>query len=133
MDVRADDKCGNCHRDFADHDYVRDSIDQYKCPQMHQEAVYGYFTGGDPRGFFPDAESCSKKELDNHRRACALFDEQEAKGLEPTPEDCPSGFIYDDNGRCIGHVLRARYGIGTQVYKSVQFFEAVEFDYTETA
>lgn len=38
------------------------------------ECVYGFFTGGDPRNFFPDAESCLEDELENHRKACELWD-----------------------------------------------------------
>jgi len=77
---------------------------------------YGFFCGGDPRDFYPDTESCSDNELLNHNRACALWNEAEARGETPTPEKCPSGFIFGEDGKCLGHVLRAPYGIGGYSY-----------------
>lgn len=78
---------------------------------MRTEVTYGFFSGGDPRKFRPDAESCMELELEAHRKACALWDEAEARGETPTPEACPSGWIVL-NGTQV-HVLRAPYGIGT--------------------
>jgi len=72
---------------------------------------YGFFCGGDPRTFFPDPESCRLEEIENHKRACALWNDAEARGETPTPEACPSGWNED---RTI-HVLRAPYGLGVQV------------------
>ena len=77
---------------------------------------YGFFCGGDPRQFWPDGESCSETEIANHKAACALWNEAEARGETPEPEACPSGYLYDADGKCIGHVLRAPYGIGTYSY-----------------
>lgn len=106
MEVKAYDKCGNCGCEFAEHDYVKDSIDQYKCPHPHTEGGYGFFHGGDPRNFFPDGECCSPQEIENHKRACELWDEAEARGETPEPEACPAGFM-TTTGRqsrtCCGH------------------------------
>ena len=77
---------------------------------------YGFFCGGDPRKFWPDGESCSETEMANHKAACKLWDEAEARGETPEPEACPSDFLYDADGKCVGHVLRAPYGIGTYSY-----------------
>lgn len=77
------------------------------------EMIYGFFHGGDPRKFWPDEESCSAKEIESHKVACKLWDEMEACGAVPTPENCPSGWICDDKGKRIAHVLRSPYGIGT--------------------
>ena len=66
--------------------------------------------------FWPYAECCSEQEIANHAAACKLFDEAEASGKTPTPEDCPSGWIYDKDGKPWIHVLRAPYGIGTYEY-----------------
>ena len=115
MNIQADVQCENCGQDFADHDYVKDSIDKYLCPQPHTEPCYGFFAGGDPREFHLDVTDCSEKQRANHRKACELWDEAEARGETPEPEKCPSGFEYDENGRCVGHVLRAPYGIGTYI------------------
>ena len=131
MESKAYDRCANCHHEFADHDYVKDSIDEYKCPVPHQETGYGFFNGGDPRKFHPDRESCSAKEIDNHRRACQLWDEAEARGETPDPEKCPSGWIYHEHtGEPIAHVLRAPYGIGCYTAEFEQFWEPM--DATET-
>lgn len=81
------------------------------------EYGYGFFHGGDPRKFHPDHESCSEKEIANHKAACGLWDESEAKGETPTPEACPSGWVYDDAGKPVMHILRAPYGIGTYEYE----------------
>jgi hypothetical protein len=81
------------------------------------EYGYGFFTGGDPRKFYPDGESCSEEELLNHKRACKLWNDLEAEGKIPTPEECPSGWICDENGKKLSHVLRAPYGIGGYEYE----------------
>lgn len=128
-DVQATDQCANCGREFADHDYVKDSIDQYRCPHPHVESGYGYFHGGDPRNFHPDYESCDKREIENHRKACDLWNDCESRGETPEPEKCPSGWIYDDNGKAIAHVLRSPYGIGCYTVEFEQFWEPREHDY----
>ena len=81
------------------------------------EYGYGFFCGGDPRKFFPDGESCTEKEMANHAAACKLWDEAEARGETPTPEACPSGWVYDEAGKPVMHILRAPYGIGTYEYE----------------
>ncbi len=77
------------------------------------EMGYGFYCGGDPRKFFPDEESCSEKEIENHKKACQLWNEMEAKGEAPTPEKCPSGWNEDHTV----HILRAPYGIGSYEYE----------------
>jgi hypothetical protein len=128
MDVQATDTCANCGDEFANHNYVPDSIDQYKCPHPHVESGYGAFCGGDPRTFHPDGEMCSPDEIENHRKACELWDEAEACGETPEPEKCPSGWIYDENGKAVCHVLRTPYGIGGYTIEMEQFWEPREFD-----
>lgn len=125
MDVNDDTPCVNCGRDFADHQYIKDSVTKYKCPVNHQESVYGFFHGGDPRNFHPDAESCSPKELENHKAACQIWDDAEARGETPEPEKCPSGWHQDEHGN-VYHVLRAPYGIGISTIEFEQLFEAGE-------
>lgn len=126
MNVNATDRCSWCHREFADHNYVKDSIDQYECPQPHIESVYGYFSGGDPRDFFPDAGDCTPEELENHRMACIEATKYEAKRRL----ECPSYFLVDDEG-WRAHVLKAPFGIGVQNIKMQTFFEAEERDYED--
>ena len=125
-DFHADTKCINCYCDFADHTYVKDSIIDYKCPHPRQESVYGGFHGGDPRDFHPDSECCSQTELSAHKLACELWYEAEAQGKTPEPEDCPSGWLYDDDGKAIAHVLRCPYGIGISTWQEETFFEPSE-------
>ena len=81
------------------------------------EHGYGFFHGGDPRKFWPDHECCTPKEIENHKAACKLWDEAEARGEMPTPEANPSGWLHDDKGNIIGHVLRSPYGIGTYEFE----------------
>ena len=81
------------------------------------EYGYGFFCGGDPRKFYPDTQSCSEAELLNHKLACELWDKMGAKGEIPTPEKCPSEWVFDKNGKPIMHILRAPYGIGGYEYE----------------
>jgi hypothetical protein len=114
-------RCTNCGREFSDHDYVKDSIDKYKCPApMQSEPYYGYFVGGDPRTFHPDGEMCSEEEFANWKKAC-----DEANRIEASRDlPCPSGWVTDDSGRAVAHILRAPFGIGSGWYEFETFFEA---------
>lgn len=123
-------RCQHCGDEFANHSYVTDSIDQYRCPRPIVESGHGYFCGGDPRKFFP-GEGTTEKEFENHRRACELWNEAEARGETPEPEKCPSGWVYDESGKAIAHVLRAPYGIGGYTIEMESFFESVESDPVE--
>jgi hypothetical protein len=118
--MKADAKCANCYRDFADHNYIADSINEWRCPVNQQESFYGYFTGGDPRQFHPDAEECSPEELANHKRAC-----EEANALESGRNlECPSGWITWEGGGI--HVLNAPFGIGVGTIEIETSFEELE-------
>mgnify|MGYP000367032144 CR=1 FL=1 len=128
LDVTAEIRCGNCGAEFADHNYVKDSIDKYVCPHSHVECGYGYFKGGDPRKFSPDGDACSPDEISNHKASCDLWNDMESKGKTPSPEDCPSGWIYDTDGKTVAHVLVAPYGIGVYSVEFEQYFDARDFD-----
>jgi hypothetical protein len=70
--IQATDICEHCHQQFADHNYVPDSIDVYECPH---EAIIdsGYGYGCDrsrPDCFSPDHECCSAAELGSMRPIC---------------------------------------------------------------
>lgn len=123
MNVEDTTRCANCHEEFANHNYVADSITKYKCPHPHQETFYGHFCGGDPRNFHPDHESCMPHEIANHDAACELADQLEREG-NPVDWKCPSGF--ERWGGHVVHVLRAPFGIGTAVMEEDQFFEAAD-------
>ena len=43
---------------------------------------YGYFHGGDPRDFFPDAEVCTAEEMAAHKAACEAWDRGERPPLD---------------------------------------------------
>lgn len=88
--IEATDRCENCGEDFADHNYVPNSISTYLCPherQMNQGYGYGYDRSR-PDCFSPDHESCSEGELANHKRALEHFQECQAAGKEFV---CPPG------------------------------------------
>lgn len=129
--VQATDRCKHCGDEFANHNYVCDSISKYACPIPRHETSYGHFHGGDPRSFHPDHEMCAPKELANHKKACELWDDAERRGETPTPESCPSGWLYGEDGKAIAHVLRSPYGIGVYTVEFEQFFEAVDHDYED--
>lgn len=120
--VTAETRCGCCGAEFADHTYDEPEK-AYKCPTPHVESGYGFFAGGDPRDFSPDGESCTPKEIANHKAACALWNEAAGRGETPEPEKCPSGWLYDEAGKPIMHVLRAPYGIGVYSYEFDRYFE----------
>jgi len=40
--------------------------------KVHTESIYGFYHGQDPRTFSPDKESCTEKELENHKQAVDL-------------------------------------------------------------
>lgn len=118
--MKAIDRCYHCHREFADHNYVPDSIDKYRCPVPRVETTYGCFTGGDPRKFHPDAEDCTPEELANHKRAC-----EEADALESGRNlECPSGWV--QVAGVTAHVLNAPFGIGCYEVEFETFFELDE-------
>lgn len=52
--VKATDICANCGDEFANHNYVPESLTVYKCRVPHQECGYGMFTGGPDAKFYPD-------------------------------------------------------------------------------
>ena len=124
----ATDKCRNCGAEFGDHSYVHGAEVEWKCPHKFQDSGYGFFCGGDPRKFFPDADSCSEAELANHKAACELWYEAESRGEVPEPEKCPSGWIHDSDGNPVVHVLRAPYGIGCYTYECDQYWEPGGYD-----
>lgn len=80
--------------------------------RLRQEGVtigYGYFPGGDPRNFTPDAECCTETELKNYERAVELLENgkiDEASGQHHWP-------IFNDKGERIGHTTAAPFGMGT--------------------
>ena len=84
-------------------------------------SYYGYFAGGDPRGFSPDPETCSADELESHRVACEAWERGECADIggphQPlTAEDIES--IKATTGREVsgGHKTIAHYGLGVQSY-----------------
>lgn len=78
-----DDRCENCGDEFANHNYVANSIDVYTCPHPQYETGYGYRKEANPYDFSPDYESCSEKELANHEKALDEWDAAITEGREP--------------------------------------------------
>lgn len=126
MNVKATDRCANCHCEFAEHNYVKDSIDKYACPYPLQgEISYGGFYGGDPRNFHPDYECCTPEEIARWKEACEKAEQLEADRNLP----CPSFWIRTEHGHA--HVNCQPFGIGTNVETIATFFEPAEHDYED--
>lgn len=68
----------------------------------------------------PAREDCTPEELANHKRACEAAEKHGLSDLE-----CPSFFFKDEKGN-VGHVLKAPFGIGVQVYEEETFFEELD-------
>lgn len=108
MNVKATDRCRNCGDEFANHDYVPDSITKYKCKTLHQESGYGYgYRGCNPHQYHPDYECCSEAEIQAWKAACEIVN----RGEKYTGE--------------------YRWGIGIYVHEYEQFFEPREHDYED--
>jgi hypothetical protein len=74
---------------------------------------YGFWCGGDPRKFHPDAEDCTAEELAAHKAACEAFDKADALGEKLEPMPCQSGWI----GPSI-HITKSPFGIGSYTFPS---------------
>lgn len=123
MDLKDTTRCANCYREFADHNYLLDSMDKYQCPTPQHETGYGYFPGGDPRDFHPDHECCTPEEIAAHREACEAWD----KGDKPeTPPG--SRYLYDDEGKVVAHVCGGKFGIGIYQLEIESWFEPLDED-----
>ena len=108
MNVKATDQCRNCGDEFANHDYVPDSITIYKCKTPHQDSGYGYgYRGCDPHKYHPDYECCSEAEIQAWKEACDIVN----RGEKYEGDYC--------------------WGIGIHVHEYDQFFEPLEHDYED--
>ncbi len=67
--IQATDICEHCWQEFADHNYVPDSIDVYECPhQIVTDQGYGLaYDRSRPDCYSPDHDCCTPAELDYHR------------------------------------------------------------------
>lgn len=68
---------------------------------------YGFYRPENPHDFHPDPESCSDEEMNNHKAACEAWDRGEFKAPEQ------SGWVHNEAGEAVAHVLRAPWGIGS--------------------
>lgn len=120
--IQATDICEQCGSEFANHNYVPNSIDVYECPwpKMIGNSIYGIGYGNDhnPHCFAPDQECCSADELDAWNKACDAWDQAKANGM---PYKRPAG----------------RWGIGIYWYEEETTFklwlppdpDQMEFDF----
>jgi hypothetical protein len=53
-----------------------------------KEWGYGFFSGGDPRRFSPDEDSCTAEEIDSHKAACERWDAGDTTAI---PGSCIHG------------------------------------------
>ncbi len=80
--------------------------------QFTNQSTYGYFCGGDPRDFSPDAEVCTPEEIANHKAACEAWE----KG-DRTPPDAHRHDLVSTDGTTTVMVSRpGAFGMG--VYSS---------------
>ncbi len=121
---KADDRCCNCGRDYADHNYVENTLDQYRCPVQQYHSGYGGFYGGDPRLFSPGWEDATDEERENHRLACAAWDDAEAQGVTPKPEPCESGWQVIAGTNV--HIFASQFGLGCYQIPIETFFEPLD-------
>ncbi len=72
---------------------------------LAEELGYGYFRPSNPHDFSPDAELCTKEEIENHKQACELFDKGE--------------YVHQNTPGMRGgvHILTAPWGIGSYVIR----------------
>lgn len=112
LDVKADDQCDNCRREFADHDYD-EPRDLYVCPYPRQHVGYGGFKGGNPNDFTPDHECSSPEEIERWRAARDKWNAGDETLLEL--QRCK-----DENG-ISGEGWK--FGIGTYVLEKEQTWE----------
>lgn len=74
-------------------------------PFMEEQATidgYGFYRPANPHNFFPDPESCTEAEIENHRAACESYDE--GKFVPDTSDGWASPNL---------HILKAPWGIGS--------------------
>lgn len=71
------------------------------------------FPGGDPRAFTPDPHRATADQRRDHRVACWLWDEAEAKGGRMKPEEDRPGFTVGADGGLVLVAFAPDYGPGT--------------------
>lgn len=77
----------------------------------HEESMYGFFPGGDPRDFSPVGDDDSTEtERANHRLACEAWDKAQAMGLPPPKSEADCIHIGAPGLEVI--LTRAQYGLG---------------------
>ena len=74
------------------------------------QRVYGFFQGGDPRDFSPDAEASSEAERAAHKAACGAFTAD-----KPLPGCCEH--VKDDKGKMVMILTKAPFGLGINNYQ----------------
>ena len=79
------------------------------------EAMYGYYPGGDPRGFSPDEESSTVEERAAHKTACEAWE----RGECPDPGGPHKPF----EG---GHLTVSHYGLGVYTYTDEEAEDVLE-------
>lgn len=86
------------------------------------EPSYGYFHGGDPRTFTPDAESCTDDEMDKWKADCKKWDDGD-RTPTPSPHTANTEPISLPNkkGEIVTYapgsimLTRSFYGVGTNL------------------
>lgn len=96
-------------------------------PHLEEEAqpqvTYGFYSGGDPRLFSPDADECKPVEIEAHRAACEAWERGERPDIRRACEPNREPIDYTDKDgqkKTIaageGLALYAPFGVGVQTW-----------------
>lgn len=113
--------CIWCSQPEESHKPFDEEIGGRQCLVDAEIETYGFFHGGDPRDFTPDADECSPEEIANWERDCTKWNETE----QTEPEPCPSYWKEIEPGT-VAHVLVTPYGIGSYKTTMETIFETKE-------
>ncbi len=88
--IQATDICEHCGSEFANHNYVPNSIDVYECPhEIITSQGYGMaYDRSRPDCFSPNRELCSELEIEAHEIEFRNYQRCQAQGV---PYKCTNG------------------------------------------
>jgi len=102
------DELEKVQKEIEKRDHVLKNCLNFVEPQVEHHG-YGFFPGGNPNLFFPDAEMNSPQEIENWNEACKRWDEGNTEG-EPS-----SHVPLIIGNEVIGSATIARLGMGSYV------------------
>ena len=85
------------------------------------EPTYGYFHGGDPRDFSPDAEVCTEAELAAHKEACERWERGERPEYEKHHHD-----VSQVGNTVVAVSYAGAFGLGTYQWRDEDAEDALD-------